>query len=154
METNEFNNVIRDMPLKLFEYGYQILTNESIYSVDLGKMVTLGVFCIVRFQPVHVPEIDMFKVVLIRRRAENFPLGETNYKPLYMDLLNLIMGFYKKKIFPSKQYAWKFSDDRNLVEQITNIQSIIINYGIKWLEDPTSNLDWVGRHRPSPKAQA
>ena len=153
MNLNDFKDIVRDSTLKLIEYGYRILTESSAYaspySIELEKVIAMGVICVIRFQPIHVPEVDMFQVILIRRRMENFTAANITLKPLYIDLPNLMLGIYKKDIFPPRQYAWKFSSETDLEEQISNAQSLVIDYGIKWLEDAMSSIDWVQRRNNS-----
>lgn len=152
MDINEFRKIIHHATKELVEYGYHIQKESPIYLVEFGKVVSIGVLCIIGFQPLHVPEIDMFQITLIRRRMKDFPVEETNYKPLYIDLRNFMLGFYKKNIFPPKQYDWKFTDEASLMEQVANAQLLVVEYGIKWLEDPKSNVDWV-RNRGAQNSQ-
>ena len=143
MTEEDFKRAVNNITVELMNHGYKIQKEPPIYSVELGKVLTVGVYCLIRFQLVHVPDISMFKVTLIRRRLENFPVEEVRYKPLYMDVLNLLLWFYKKDIFPPTQYAWKFTDEASLLKQITDAQSLVVEYGIPWLEDPMSNIEWV-----------
>jgi hypothetical protein len=144
MDENGFKYAVEHRTSRLREYGYKIQQEAAPYSVELGKIPTTGVTCLIRFQLIPVSTVNRFQAILIRRRSEDFPLGEVRYKPLYMDVFNLILGLYKRKdIFPLGQYEWEYLDENSLVEQIANAQTLIIDYGIPWLEDPTSNIDWV-----------
>lgn len=85
--------------------------------------------------------------MLIRRRLEVHADEDSPFRPLIIDLRNLMLGLYDMNIFPSNQYAWEFTDEKTLVKQIEHAQHFVLEYGIKWLEDPMSNLEWVGRKR-------
>ena len=156
MQENEFKDIVRDSTLKLVGYNYQISNEPSYYSsndsVEFENPVSLGVICIIRFQPMYLPDIHMFQVWLIRHRLEIHAEEDSPFKPLIIDLRNLMLGLYEIDIFPPKQYAWEFDDKEILLKQIEHAQQFILKYGIQWLEDPMSNIDWVRRRRSNPRS--
>jgi hypothetical protein len=147
MTEKDFKDTLRHATTELINHGYELERDPPMHSVEFRKLVITGVYCLIRFQLIHIPDISIFQVVLIRRRLENFSIEDHLYKPLYLDLVNLITGLYKKEIFPPEQYAWDFTDEASLLAQITTAQALIIEYGLKWLEDPASNIDWVRKPR-------
>jgi hypothetical protein len=58
-----------------------------------------------------------------------------------------MFGLYSRDIFPPKQYDWEFSDKESLLKQIAHAQPLIIEHGIKWLEDPLSSIESVKQHK-------
>ena len=155
MNESDFKAIVHSSPLKLVEHGYQILAEPSYFSSDYSpefeKAISLGVICIIRFQPIPVPDIDSFQVFLIRRRLEIHADEDSPYRPLILDLRNLMLGLYGMDIFPPKQYHWEFTDEESLIERLKHAERYIVEYGIKWLEDPRSNIDWVrNRRKPNP----
>lgn len=112
--------------------------------VERGKVLAVGVSCLIRFQLMYVPEVSRFKVTFGRRRLENFPAGEVRYKPLYAELHNLLWWFHKKwDVIPPTHTFWKFTDETSLVKQIKDVQALVVEYAIPWLEDPMSNVEWA-----------
>ena len=60
-----------------------------------------------------------------------------------IDLPNLLRGFYRLDMFLAGAFPWEFSDEPSLLNVLTGTTGLLIDYGIRWLEDPASNLDWV-----------
>ena len=56
--------------------------------------------------------------------------------------------FYRLSIFAPGTYFWEFSDETSLSELLASIKVWLIDYGINWLEDPKSNLEWVKQSPP------
>ena len=116
--------------------------------MEFWKTPVTGVYCLIGFDFLRTTMIpNEFKVLLIRRRLEIHADEDSPYRPLIIDLRNLMLGLYDMNIFPPKQYAWEFTDEETLVEQIEHAQHFILDYGIKWLEDPRSNLNWIRRRK-------
>lgn len=147
MKQSDFENIVHQATLEIVNQSYQFVNEPTPYSVELGKLPVPGVLCLIRFQLIFPPDIHKFQVILIRRRLEDFPIKEVSFKPLYLDLRNLMFGLYNINIFPPKQYDWEFRDKESLLKQVAHAQPLIIEYGIKWLEDPLSNVEWVKQHR-------
>ena len=98
-----------------------------------------GILCRIDFQLMQhfVPPVREFKVLLSRLKLPDFVADETGYSPLTMDLPGLMSLVYKRNIVPPGKY-WEFTDERGLEEQLAHVQSLLMDYGIPWLEDPLS----------------
>lgn len=143
MESDSFRDVVHRAATKILEHNYQIQETSSLYTVEFQNVPVMGVYCLIGFDLVEASVIpNKFKVLLIRRRLEDFLNEDSLYKPLIMDLRNLMLGLYKINIFPPKHYDWEFIDVESLTKQIEHAQEYIVNYGITWLEDPDSDLNW------------
>ena len=148
MSINYFERVVRQATSSLVQRGYQFQEGKYNDLKDFWKIITTGVACRITFQLLESPSlVQMFQISLSRQRLRDFPENEMLYAPLHIPLLNLIEGFYKVNIFPPGNFAWEFTDESSLLEQLAAAQSLIIDYGIKWLEDPLSNIEWVKRHK-------
>lgn len=146
MDKNHFKATVQRATHKLLERGYKIQEESPFYTVEFQKTPVTGVFCLIGFDLFRIETVpNEFKILLVRRRLEDFAHEDSYYKPLIIDLRNLMIGLYKMDIFPPRQYAWQFIDKNSLRKQVENAEDFIIEYGIKWLEDPMSNLDWLGQ---------
>lgn len=138
----EFKSIVVETAMELTSQGYQLThAFPPELSVSYLKALDQTTVCEVSFQ--LLPYIDPFgfKVNLYRRPASEDAISR--YCSLGIDLRNLMLGFYEKNPFPSGVFYWEFTDNQSLVSQLTRVQSILIDYGVKWLEDPSSNIDWV-----------
>ena len=153
MDQNNFINIVHRTATKLLEYGYQTQQEQAYYGAEFWKIPMKGIYCLIGFDLFRTSIIlNEFRVLLIRRRLEDFADNDSRYKPLNINLRNLMLGLYNMDIFPTEHYSWEFTDEQSLLKQVANAEHFILEYGIKWLEDPMSNLDWVGRRRIDPSS--
>jgi len=145
-----FERAVRQASVPLVQLGYQFQEGPHPDLTDFWKTISAGVNCGIRFQLLESPSlVQLFQISVIRRRLQNFS-EEERYSPLYLPLLNLVEGLYKVSVFPAGKFAWEFTDEPSLLGQLAKVQVLVINYGIKWLEDPLSNIEWVKRHKDQP----
>jgi len=115
--------------------------------VQFQKEIATGVLCKIWFQllryagPLYGPERD-FKIVLLRTRLPNFPLGESRYADLNITLSNLMWFKYKIEVGPTGRY-WEFTNTESLRGQLIRAQGYLRDYAIEWFEDPLSQDLWV-----------
>jgi hypothetical protein len=143
MSIIDFESIVKNSTLRLTELGYQFQNETSLYAVEFWKIPFTGVYCLIGFDLFESSVLPYkFKILLIRRRLEDFTDDESRYSPLYFDMRNLMLRLHRIDIFPSNQYAWEFIDETSLINQVLNAQSFVVEYGINWLEDPKSNINW------------
>ncbi len=114
--------------------------------IPLRKMLNSEIDCAIMFQLMQhsVPPRRRINVWLLREpRPTGRELAENYFPPLHIDLVNLVRGYYGIEVFSPGTFHWEFTDELGLFNQVQHIQSLLIEYGIKWLEDPFSNMDWV-----------
>jgi hypothetical protein len=143
MHENTFRKVVMYTVNKLTVYGYQLHQEPAPYTVEFVKPVVEGVTCFIRFQLIHVPKVSKFQVILIRRNSNNSVIETDLYEPLFIDLPNLMFGLYRQNITPANMYAWEFEDESSLQHQINHAASSLFEYGLRWLNDPHSNMSWI-----------
>ena len=89
--------------------------------------------------------IDLFRRCLITK-----PAASDGCTPLAIDLVNLLRMYYRLSIFPPGVHIWEFSNETSLTKVLASVQVWLVDYGIKWLEDPASNIEWVKQPQGSP----
>lgn len=148
MSKIKFKRTVLRSTSHLAQRGYQVAEpGPGPEVVQFWKNPVTGIRCGVEFEliPQFIPPVRQFNVVLFRRRLPDFPEEELHYSPLAIDLPNLTRGFYRLSVLPLGKY-WEFTDEQSLSQQLAHAQSLLMDYGIPWLEDPTSNVEWV-KHR-------
>ena len=138
--------VLQTMTL-LTELGYQpIKSGHESGIVEFWKDLTEGVRCEIEFQlrQFYEAHVRIFTVGLYRIRLPSFPQDDPRFARLAIDLPNLMWFIYKTDSAPSHS-GWEFTDESTLGEQLLHAQNLLIEYGIKWLEDPLSTETWVRR---------
>ena len=120
--------------------------------LPLWKSVDTGVRFGIQYEllPHFIDPIRSFQISLIRlvQQDDSYRVN-SEYTPLAIDLYNFMWGVHKREIFPPGIYEWEFSDQASLLALLEQAQSWLVEYGIPWLEDPLSNMEWVHRQSPS-----
>jgi hypothetical protein len=140
-------SVIKHMGL-IEEKGYRLEEKAANSdTVQYSKLLIPGIRCEIEFQPLshYIPPVRRFKVNLARLRLPDFDKDSSYYAPLAISLMNLLRRYYNLDIFPQDKIAWTFTDKQDLSEELTTVQTLLLEYGIDWLEDPASNVEWVKR---------
>ena len=151
MSKIKFKHTVLHATQPLIQHGY-LVDESGSDAIRFLKSPVTGVRCIIEFQllPNFIPPSRLFNVWLFRVQLPDFPGSEQRYLPLAISLPNLMAGFYNLRIFPPEKYYWEFTEEQSLAEQITQAQSLLVDYGIRWLEDPASNIEWVRHHKSQP----
>jgi hypothetical protein len=141
-------SVVSHMPL-LVERGYRLEEKDASDLVVFGKHLIPGVYCMIRFDPKSrfIPPVRWFGVDLARIRLPDFDKisDENGYVPLIAPLRDLLRTYYHLDVFPPGKITWGFTNKQEFYEELTVIQGLLLEYGVKWLEDPTSNIEWIKR---------
>jgi hypothetical protein len=120
--------------------GYQVQEPDpSGFVVRFREIPVPGILCRIDFQLMQhfIPPVRAFNVPLSRLRLPNSVADETGYSPMTMDLPGLMRLVYQRNVVPPGKH-WEFMDERGLEEQLAHVQSLLVDYGIPWLEDPLS----------------
>lgn len=145
----EFRSVVIETVSELTERGYQLSSvghvNDLAVSTGYHKLLDPSTMCEISFQLLPYEEPFGFKVNLYRRPSSEDAVSR--YCHLGIDLWNLMKGFFEIDPFPPGVFHWEFVHEQSLRTQIIHAQSLILKYGIPWLEDPLSNVDWVKKRR-------
>jgi len=125
------------------EMGYTLNEDSLLrgHSVAYEKQIYPGIICAISFQLKQYfnPPNKEFKVNLGRTQEAK---GE-RYRPLIITLRNLMTYYYKERISPPEQFFWQFTDSDELAENLKRTEKLVIDYGIRWLEDPDTSMDWI-----------
>lgn len=144
----EFEDAIAQAMVHVVAQGYHPYESKPPDILDFCRMLVPDVCCKIRFALLpYSPgsgSIREFDVWLIRTRLPDFPSGDQIYLPLTMDLCNLMRFFYRH---PLGEFLWLFTDQHSLLKQLAEVQALLLDYGIKWLEDPTSDMKWIRQQR-------
>jgi hypothetical protein len=135
----------------LAQFGYQFQEPRVGGFVPFQKIAADGTTYEIEFQLVPqfmTPTKRWMNIDLFRRCLAPTPGKNSRCTPLAIDLSNLLRMFYQLNIFPPGTYIWEFSDEKSLTELLANVKVWLVGYGIKWLEDPKSNIDWVKQPQP------
>jgi hypothetical protein len=141
----DFYNAVMQLAEILEEKGYLATPSEDEHRlVEFTKPIGRGIVCTVSFQWLEARLLarQEFNVSLRRLRSSNKHLE--GYMNLRMDLPNILRGLYGIDPFPEGHIGyWRFHSKEELHQHLGKVQPLIINYGIPWIEDLESNLDWV-----------
>ena len=133
----------RDMTF-LAQMGYRPKESGTGELVSFEKRSHDGTVYEVQFQLIQFASASRWLSVLLFRRFSATPPDVTSVcTPLAMDLDNVLRGVYYLDIFPAGKMPWEFQDEPSLSLLLATIKVLLVDYGIKWLEDPASNMDWV-----------
>lgn len=150
MSLREFRQTVADIvkPV-LTQHGYgpsslQIIEDDD-HSVQFEKMLAEGICCLIDFQRSrhYIPPTLEFQVFLMREQLTDSARSNVCYAPLGIDLRNVMKGLHRVDIFVPQVYTWEFTDRQSLSERLEHALSLVLTYGIPWLEDPNSNMDWT-----------
>lgn len=138
-------NILRTTsPLE--ERGYQNADlGRGTDTVGFLKFLEVGIRCQIYFdlkQHFFAP-VREFDVMVHRRPTEEYSGDNSHFAPVTMNIPNLMRGVFKQDIFPEGKFHWAYTDEQTLLDEATHAVSILIDYGIPWLEDPHSNIEWV-----------
>ncbi len=136
--------VLNNVSGLLGRHGYMatIKNDPDDWSLVYTKQVSKSTWSEIGFQLLenHIPPMREFKVWLNRATSDDV---KGNFEDLHIDMRNMVQGVYGINIFPKGTYYWKFVDHSSLREALLNAVSLVEQYGIPWLEDPKSNMDWL-----------
>lgn len=144
MSKIRFKRTVLRAASALMQQGYQLSAPQpASRAVQFYKKTTTGVCCYIEFDLKDWPTLTgrEFDVVLLRRRLLDFPTDEIRYEGLGISLSDLMWYVYEYAEVPLVHY-WEFTDEQNLYEQLIRVQSLVIDYGIRWLENPESTDPW------------
>jgi len=139
-----FKAIVLEEMNYLLDRGYQVFMNE--YSVppqhiQFRKELVEGLVAIIEFQlkQIYAPPLQSFNV---RLRRNHVPLESEKDLPVVVTLASLMWLKYKIRIFPDKKYFWEFSSEEELYDELKHARLYLNRYGIKWLEKPSSTINW------------
>lgn len=140
MSKIKFRDTILRSTSFLILQGYQIYEPDPVaFVVRFKKEPVPGILCQINFQLMQhfIPPVRAFNVPLSRLKLPNSVADETSYSPLTIDLPSLMRLVYGRDITPPGKY-WEFIHEQSLRDQLADVQSLLMDYGIPWLEDPLS----------------
>jgi len=144
-----FKNVLNQNAGFLEERGYEYKKEKiSPKFYRYSKTLNLGVHLSIDFQTSSwtTPPQRGFYVNLSRERLLNYSGREDEFIQFrFMLLYNIMNGVYQMWDFQKNKYNWEYlsTSKESLVKELGEIQPLLIKYGIPWLEDPKSNLEWL-----------
>lgn len=148
MIVEEFALTVHKEMKHLKEFGYQLEGTKT--RVSFVKHLNTDIECEIVFDLVE--EMSMpylpywqYDVELFRRRRTKVSQLDKFYRPLAIDLGNLLQSYYALDLSDSKlkSLKWTFGEKEELEKQLEIVQSLLLEYGVPWLEDRTSDIDWV-----------
>jgi hypothetical protein len=126
----------------LLERGYQLDPSPFDRVVDFRKhLIPDSVDCLITIQQMWSDESE-FSVSLMRIRLKNYSLDSDVYENLFFNLPALMDAIYKVRVFPKKQHHWQFDGISNLEKELESAINLVLDYGLKWLEDPYTKPGW------------
>ena len=130
---------------ELVNRGYRFAEGRDSHIIEFRKILTPSVYAQVEFQlyQIFIAPTREFNVNLLRIRLPSFPEIESRYTTLNVGLYQLMKIMYEQDIFPADTFGWEFTDESSLQERLAYAQTLVIDYGIKWLEDPLSDMDLI-----------
>jgi hypothetical protein len=148
MTKNKFKDTVLRESAILRQADYQpSKQHPAPIIVQFQKEIATGMLCKIQFQLLWDADSRYsaegnFEVLLSRTRLHNFPIYESRYAALEIDLPNLMWFKNEIKVGPTGRY-WEFADAESLREQLIRAQVFLRDYGIPWLEDPLSQDLWA-----------
>lgn len=143
-----FTNLVLQKSIGLLERGYESDPVHFEGTVDIRKhLIPDHVDCLITIKQMRSNETK-FDVSLMRIRLKNYSLGEDVYENLFFGLPSLMQAVYGIRIFTKeKQHFWQFDVSDSLEKELDSAIQLIIEYGIKWLEDPHTKPGWPNKPR-------
>src|ERR671925_578264 len=138
-----FSEVVVSNVSELMRRSYSPEPSEHPFLVWLWKHLDEGVRCAVRFELLPYFNPQGFQVTVLRRRQRAIVNRGKPHAPIILDLRNVASLLFGKELFSPDRYYWHFSDELTLIQQVTQAQIAIIEYGLPWIEDPKSNTGKV-----------
>jgi hypothetical protein len=144
MSKIKFKQTVLRATSELVQQGFQPSKPQpASRAVQFYRKLATGVCCYIDFdlKDWPTPIGREFDVILRRRRMENFPTDEIHFEPLGSVLSDLMRYVYGREDVPLNKY-WNFHDEESLYQQVTQVQSLLIDYAIGWLIDPLTSDPW------------
>jgi hypothetical protein len=135
----------------LEEKGYQLDTKKrGIGDIDFMKFPIDGIRCEISIQLKQhfIAPVRNFDVMLFRIRTPDFSEGDPHFSPLNSSLPYLMKHVFNKEIFPEGKFFWTYTDEHTLLDEASHAVSLLVEYGIGWLDDPGSNMEWFFDQTP------
>lgn len=147
----EFASAVQNHMPRLQQAGYQLEGMERPF-VTLVKRLPPETICTIRFDlldeiPLPVTPYRQFDVELFRASPSH---GAQSYKPLAIDLRNLLWGYYRLDTLAYEfdhTGKWTFTNREQLIKHLETAHSLLIEYAVPWLHDPSSDIEWVKHPR-------
>ena len=143
----DFHAVVMSHADALADRGYVHNDSEFVHDVEFTKAIEPGIDCTVMFQWMDrggFAPANEFNVVFRRLRSLDAKGDVAAYINVQMGLRNLLRGVYGQDPLPKDHFAyWTFQTEAELRKRLEEVEPLIMEYGIPWLEDPNSNLDWT-----------
>lgn len=146
IQFGEFKHNVLQNTDRLAKRGYKPEEGPAPDHVYIGKTLVDGIHAQIRIQ-FFAPPLQQFNVWLFRTRSPEYSGNEEHYQPLIMPLYSLMYIYFKVEIFPRGKVVWEFADRQSLLEELRHAQTLLLDYGIGWLEDPTSDMEWVRQEK-------
>jgi hypothetical protein len=150
VDSKTFVNLVLQKSATLLERGYKVDSLSLSFDgvIDFRKhLIQDEVACIITIKQMRA-NATKFDVSLMRSRLKNYSLGESIYENLFFRLPALMEAVYGIRIFPdNKQNVWQFDDINNLEKGLESAINLILDYCIKWLEDPHTKPGWPNRRQ-------
>jgi hypothetical protein len=145
LDFETFKQIVLQNIERLNESGYHYEERGIPDVVYLAKPLVSGVHCRIGFQLKwhFFSPVQRFNVWLYRTRTKDFPEENVSFLPLVINLRNLMGSVYQIQVFAPGQFFWEFTDEQSLAKQISSVEKLLLDYGIRWLEDPDSDIQWM-----------
>lgn len=143
----QFRNVLSQHEVPLRTSGYIPVPSEFDYHLDYTRIIQDNIQCYVSLQLLgNGTPPNEINVWLKRRHLKDTIQNSDIYTNLHMSLRNVMIGVYKQDPLPADYVGyWRYENPEELQTVIPHLVSLIVEYGIPWLENPTSNLNWLYR---------
>jgi hypothetical protein len=107
--------------------------------VQYSKVIAPDVSCYIDFQLKQFfrPPVRQFDVILGRIRLSGYPRNELRYAQLHINLWQFMWLVHGIQIGPVDK-QWEFTNNEDLKEQVVRAQTLLFDYGIPWLENPST----------------
>jgi hypothetical protein len=142
-----FKPIVLANAQELFALGYKLMDPDpALDLVGFRKDLVPNLICQVSYQLNHhyVSPVRSFSINLGRwwSPPKARPSDQAKFEPGGDKLFYLLQGLYGINCLPAGKYRWEFTDNDELVSQLRKANLYLIKYGLSWLEDPQSTVDW------------
>lgn len=140
----KFKRTVLKAAVYLEQRGYRLSEPQpGTDVVQFYKDLLPGIHCYIEFDLKSWPFLDTreFDVVLWRTRLPDYQMDAVQYQRLNIGLFDLMRYVYGREEVSGGNY-WEFNDEKSLYDQVIRAQQLLIEYGIRWLEDSMSSDPW------------
>jgi hypothetical protein len=121
--------------------GYELEETDQALIVSIGKPLSADIHCRISYQLIGntFSPVSQFNIWLYRRSSPSYQDGEP-YAPIAITLGGLLRGYYKRELKPTSQMFWEYSNQNILDGELVELNQVLVEVGISWLEDSASNI--------------